>query len=1090
MNKQHFVDKTIRSTNLLRFAFLLLIAGCFAVPANAGAANRNFSDPGFLPPSTVKGKVTDSKNAALEGVSVTIKGTRRGVTTNAAGVFSLPNVPENATLIFSYTGFTLKEVPVSGQTEVNISLVELVVGLNDVVVVGYGTRAKKDLTGAVSQIKATQLENENPKNVTDMLRANAPGLDVGFDGSTKGGSANLQIRGKGSLLASGTPLIVLDGVIYPGDLSDINPNDIATMDILKDASAAAVYGARSTNGVILISTKKGKAGKPVITINSNIGINKVENKPHYLNATEFLNWRQDVIWAFNGFDSTSKPGIQYKYLNPSSLPGSISVAQWQALDNSTGDPTVTWLTRLRLKPIEISNYQAGKSIDWEKLIYNQHAYQQDHTVSISQRRDDYNYYFSLGYLDNQGITVGDRFKTIRSRLNLDATIAKFLNVGVNFQFSDRDESSVPVSLADVIQTTPWASYYADDGKTLRLSPNDDPGNNTHPFIPQTYTSRLYKYDDFFANIFAKGKLPWGFSYQINFSPRLDLLREYNYQSAQNPVIAARNGVIDRRNSTVYSWLNDNVINWNGKFGKHNIEATFLINSEKYQQWDTRLHAENLAPSGVLGYNSVQSATLPPVVSSDDQYSTGDALMGRINYNFNQRYFLTVTERRDGYSAFGQQNPRAYFPSIGVSWAFTEENFMKKTNNWLDYGKLRLTYGKNGNREIGRYAALSNLSNPNATSYVFVTSGGAAYNVAQLSATNLANASLRWESQGGIDAGVDFSVVKGIVTGSIDYYSRVTKDLLVNRTLPSVIGFASVISNLGEVQNKGMEISLTSTNMKRKNFEWKTNFAIWYNKNQINHLYGPTPDFDATGKQTGTSEKNDIVNGWFIGHDINSIYDYKVIGVWQIADAALAKTYGFKPGDFRLEDTNGDGAYTIADKQFIGRTTPSYSWSMRNEFRIYHNFDFSFTLYAKIGQMSQFNEAKNVDHFYDRSEFYQRPYWTPGNPINDYAALNSNAGGPVTWNVWRKSSFVRLSNISLAYTIPQKMIERWKIGGLKFYINVVNPHVFSSWKYFDPEYHGAVSSTLANVPNFSAPNFLPTNNTPVPVTYNFGINLTL
>jgi TonB-dependent starch-binding outer membrane protein SusC len=1061
--------------HLLRVACFLFLFACCLVTANAKGAGHPFSPHNFLPPGKVIGKVTDAKNAPLEGVSVTIKGTRRGVTTNAAGVFSITNVPENATLVFSYTGFILKEMPVKGDQEINVSLVELVVGLNDVVVVGYGTRTKKDLTGAVSQIKATQLENENPKNVADMLRGNAPGLDVGFDGSTKGNSSSLQIRGKGTLTAGSSPLIVLDGVIYPGDLSNINPNDIATLDILKDASSAAVYGAQSANGVIIISTKKGKAGKPVITFNDNFGINKVQNKPHFLDPYEFVNWRQDVIWAFNGFDSTSKPGVQYKFINPTKLPSSISVAQWQALDGSTGDPTVTWLTRLRMRPIEITNYQAGKSLDWQKLIYNQHAYQQDHTVSISQRRDDYNYYFSLGYLDNQGLTVGDRFKTVRARLNLEASIAKYLTVGVNFQFSDRDESSVPVSLADMIQTTPWGSYYADDGKTLRVSPNDDPGNNTHPFLGQAYTSRLYKYDDFFANVFAKGKLPWGFSYQVNFTPRLELLREYNYQSAQNPQIAARNGIIDRRNQTIYSWLNDNIINWNGKFGRHNIEATVLINAEKFQQWNTLLHAENLAPNGNLGYNSVQSATLPPVVSSDDQYSTGDALMGRINYNYNQRYFLTVTERRDGYSAFGQQNPRAYFPSVALSWAFSEEKFMKNTSGWLDYGKLRLSYGKNGNRSIGRYQALSNLA---AGTYVFVTSGGTAYNVAQISASNLANPTLKWERQGGINAGIDFSVVKGIVTGSVDYYSRTTNDLLVSRSLPTVTGFANVLTNLGELSNKGLEITFNTKNLKRKNFEWNSSVSVWFNKNKIVHLYGPTPDYDATGKQTGTSEKDDITNGWFIGHDINAIYDYKVTGVWQTADAALAKTYGFKPGDFRLQDANGDGAYTIADKQFIGRTTPSFSWSLRNEFKIYQNFAFSFTLYAKMGQLSQFNEAKNVDHFYDRSEFFQRPYWTPSNPINDYAALNSNAGGPVSWNVYRKSSFVRVSNVSLAYSVSQKMVQKWGIGGLKLYVNVVNAKVFSSWNYFDPEYHGINTSNL------------PTNNSPVPVTINFGLNLTL
>ncbi|MCX6207682.1 MAG: SusC/RagA family TonB-linked outer membrane protein [Bacteroidetes bacterium] len=1054
-----------------------LIAFICSLSLDAVAKNRDDGFPSIknFAGITVSGKVTDTKNSPLDGVSVLIKGTKKGVNTNAQGAFTLTNVPENAILVFSFTGYGAQEYQIKGSAPINISLVEQTSGLNEVVVVGYGTRTKKDLTGAVSQVKATQLENENPKSVQDMLRGNAPGLDVGFDATTKGSNSSLQIRGKGTLTASSSPLIVLDGVIYPGGLEDINPNDISTIDILKDASSAAVYGARSANGVILITTKRGKMGKPIITVNSNVGRNKVENKPHLLNATEFLPWRQDVKWAMAGFDSTSKPGVQYKYWNPTSLPSSLTVADWLALDGSAGDPNVAWLNRLGLKPVEITNYQNGSIIDWDKLIYNQNAMQQDHTISVAQRKEDLNYYFSLGYLENQGLTVGDKYKTIRTRFSLESNIAKYLTVGTNIQFSERDESSVLVSLSDMIHTTPYGSYFAADGVTLRASPNDDPGNNSHPFLGQTYSDRMYKYDNLFGQIYAKGKLPYGFSYSVTFSPRFDVLREYNHQSANNPTLATRKGIVDRRNQSVYSWNLDNQINWAQKFGKHSVEATFLVNAEKFQSWNTNIHAENFAPNDNLSFNSIQSATLPFIASSDDQYETGDALMGRVNYNYNQRYYLTVTARRDGYSAFGQQNPRATFPSAAVSWILTDESFMKSTSKWLDYAKVRLSYGENGNRSIGRYAALSNLS---SGTYTYVTGGGAAYNVGYVSASNLSNPALKWERNSSVNLGVDYAILKGIVSGSIDYYTRTTKDLLVNRTLPSVTGFNNILANLGEVQNNGMEFSINTQNMKHKNFEWRTTIAFWWNKNKIVHLYGKTPDYDAQGAQTGTSEKDDIGNGWFIGKNINSVYDYTITGVWQSADAALAKTYGYKPGDFRLQDTNGDGKYTIADKEFQGTTTPDFSWNLRNEFKLYKNFDFSFTLYAKMGQLSQYNESKNVDNFYDRSQYYQRPYWTPTNPINDFAALMSNAGGPVSWNVYRKSTFIRLSNISLAYNVPTELAHKWKLEGLKAYVNIVNSAVFSPWKFFDPEYHGAGSSTLPN------------NQTPVPITFNFGINLTL
>lgn len=1063
MKKKTNALRALPSARIRQLVCVLFLLGSFSVTATAGRADYRIAalKP---PPVNVSGKVTDSKNAPLEGVSVTIKGSRRGATTNAQGSFTLNNVPDNATLVFSYTGFATQEVAVKGNASMNVSLVEQVSGLNDVVVIGYGTTTKKDLTGAVVQVKATQLENENPRSVQDMLRGNAPGLDVGFDASTKGSNASLQVRGRGTLTASSSPLIVLDGVIYPGGLEDINPNDIATIDILKDASSAAVFGARSANGVILISTKRGKAGKPVITFNHNLGLNRLSNKPPLHDPYQFLDWRQDVRWSMVGFDSTSKPGIQYRFMNPSKLPSSITVAQWLALDGASGDPTDVWLSRLGLRGVEIANYKAGQSIDWEKLIYNQSAIQQDHTISIAQRREDYNYYFSLGYLENQGLTVNDKYKTFRTRVNLEANATKFMTVGINFQFAERDESSVPVNLGDMIRTTPWGSYYANDGVTLRASPNDDPGNNSHPFLGTTYTNRMYKYDNFFATIFAKGKLPYGFSYSVNFTPRYDILREYNHQSSQNPLIASRKGIVSRRNQTVYSWMVDNQINWNQKFGKHSVAATFLFNAEKFQSWNTTIQAENFAPNDNLGYNAIQSATQPPIVASDDQYATGDALMGRVNYNYDQRYFLTVTTRRDGYSAFGQQNPRANFPSVAVSWAMSEEKFMKNTSKWLDFAKMRVSYGENGNREIGRYAALSNLS---SGTYTFITSGGTVYSGGQVSASNLSNPTLKWERNSSINVGIDYSILRGKVSGSIDYYVRKTKDLLVNRSLPTVTGFTSILANLGEVENRGFELSVNTVNMQRKNIEWRSTLSFWINKNKILHLYGRTPDYDATGKQIGTSEKDDINNGWFIGQPISTVFDYNVVGVWQISEAAEAKKYGYKPGDFKLQDTNGDGQYTIADKQFIGNTAPSFSWNLRNEFRLYKNFDFSFTLYSRSGQLTQFNEAKNVDLFYDRSQFYRRPYWTPTNPINDYAAMMSNAGGPVTWNVYRKSTFVRLSNIALAYTAPAEFARKLKLEGLKAYINVVNAAVFSSWNYFDPENRG-----------------------PTPYTINFGFNLTL
>ena len=1051
----------------------LAVLGSFHADLRASGNGSYHKSAAVFANIEIKGKVTDSRNNPVEGASVMVSGTKQGAMTDSKGNFSI-GAPENSTLIITAVGFLEKSVQVKKGGAISIQLTEQASSLADVVVVGYGTATKKDLTGSVTQIKATQLENENPRSVGDMLRGNAPGLDVGFDPSTKGSNASLQVRGKGTLTASSSPLIVLDGVIYSGGLEDINPNDIATIDVLKDASSAAVFGARSANGVVLVTTKRGKGGKPSITFNDNIGFNKLANKPHLLDGYEMLDFRADAIWSMVGYDSTSKPNVRYKYMNPGKLPSVTNVTEWMALTSASGDPLVEWLNRLRMKPIEIKNYQLSKMLDWEKLIYNDNAMQHDHTVSISQRKEDYNYYLSLGYLTNEGLTVGDVYKTFRTRFNLEATAAKFLTVGFNLQFANRDESAIPLAMGDVIRTTPWGSIYTDDGLTLRASPNDDPGNNTNPFMAQYYTDRKYNYNNLFGSIYVKGKLPWGFSYQTNFTPRYDFLMQFNHESALNPTIAAKKGTVDRRNQTTYAWQLDNIIRWNQKFDKHSIEATFLINAEKFNSWNTTLHAENFAPNDNLSYHSVQSGTVGVTVSSDDQVSTGDALMGRLNYNYDQRYFLTATTRRDGYSAFGQKNPRATFPSLAFSWALNEEKFMRGTEKWLSYLKLRASYGENGNREIGRYAALSNLS---SSSYVYITSGGTVYNGSTVAGSNLSNPNLKWERNSSLNYGLDFSVLRGKISGSVDIYDRVTKDLLVNRSLPSVVGFSSILVNLGEVQNKGIEIALNTVNYESKNLTWKSSLGWWKNRNTINHLYGATPDYDATGKQIGSSEKNDLTNNWYIGHSISSVYNYAIDGVWQVSEAATAAKFGYKPGDFKLHDTNGDGQYTIADKQFLGETTPKYSFNIRNDFRIYKNFDFSFTLYAKIGQLTAFSEATNSllgggNVFYDRANFYRLPYWTPSNPINDFAGIASNVGGPVSWSVYRPSSFVRLSNMSLGYNVPSDLAKKWKMDALKFYFNVVNAHVFTNWMYFDPENRNGGTSS------------------PTPYNVNFGLNLTL
>ena len=998
---------------------------------------------------TVSGQITDNKNVPIQGVSVQLKGSNRGVTTDAQGRYSLPGIAASSTLVFSFTGFATQEVTAKDLgPALNITLREQTTNLNEVVVVGYGTRSKKEVTGAVSQVKVGQLENENPPTVQDALRGNVAGLSispVGANGSdpssassAKGGGS-LLVRGRSSINAGTSPLIVMDGVIYPGSLDDINPNDIATIDVLKDASSAAVFGAKSASGVILISTKRGSKSKPTITVNSNAGFGQVAiNEPLY-DGPGFVAWRTDVL---NSSIVNHQP---FQFNDPRALPDSISLDTWKAYDKSQGDPVDIWLTRLKLLAIERTNYKAGKTIDWYKMMFRS-GFRQDHTISLSARKDELSFYLSGGYTNNKGIIRGDDYQVYRFRANLEAKVAKYLSIGLNAQFSDRDESQVPYSWGQMVNASPYGEIYRADGVTLRDSPNDDTGNNTNPFLDNVYTNRLKRYTTLFSSLYARGDLGWGFSYQINFTPNFSFYRYFNGQSAKDFRVSVRGGLATRTDSTSYNWQLDNLLKWNKTFGDHQFDVTFLVNAEKFQSWKNQMDNEGFTPNDRLSYHNI-SAGIKPTISSDDQYSTGDALLGRLNYTFKERYVLTASLRRDGYSAFGLQNPRATFPAVALGWIISDEKMLEQAR-WLNFAKLRISYGLNGNRDIGRYLALSDL---NTGKYQFITPSGTTVLVSQLYVNRMANPGLKWEKTASLNLGFDFSVLNNRLGGSVDVYRKETKDLLVYRALTDVTGFSNILSNLGQVDNKGVEIALNSVNVAGRNFSWRSTATFALNRNKIVHLYPPVPVTDpATGKTTYV-EKDDVLNKWFIGHDLNAIWDQKVLGVWQTADKAEAAKYNVYPGDFHVQDVNGDGKYTDADRLFVGNTNPKFRWSLRNEFTFLRNFDFSFLIYSLWGQDVAFNQAKNNSGFQNRQNSYKLPYWTDKNPINDYARLYSS-NGSAGYSVYRKGSFIRLSTVAIAYTLPKEMVSKANVESLKIYANVNNAFVYQpGWSFWDVEY---------------------------------------
>lgn len=616
--------------------------------------------------TSISGTVVDSANEPLTGVSIRVKGTTTGTISDVDGKYQLQVSEANGTLIFSYIGYNEKEVKIENRKVINVVMEDDYQNLDEVVVVGYGTMKKKDLTGAVGMINAETLAKEQPATVQDLLRTGVPGLSMGIATDTKGNAENIMIRGRNNLRVDGnknaktTPLFVLDGVIYNGELTDINPDDIERIDVLKDASSAAVYGAKSANGVILITTKKGKAGKPVIKFGAITGLSFVNKLSPTYKGEEYLGYRQDVMRALN----PSKPGNYYD--NPAHM-GNVELNDWMQLDQSSGNPTAAWFNRLGFSPTELNNYLDGNVTDWEDLTYRT-ALSQNYSVSVSGRKDETSYYTSLNYINNESNLVGGGYSAIRARINLESKATDFLTYGINAQFAARDEGYVPVSGTAYRTISPYGDIYDKEGKFV-VYPNENL-NGYNPLIDRAYTNRTKDINTLNTAMFLRLNLPFGFVVESTYSPRFEWYNYLNHKSTDHPLWGANvddktgeisnkteTGVRENRKTVYWQW--DNILRWNKEFGKHSFDATFLVNWEKNEFWSDKIISKNYQPSDVLGAHGVQWGTSSEVTSTDTQW-TANAFMGRLHYTYDNRYLLTTTFRRDGYSAFGRENPYANF----------------------------------------------------------------------------------------------------------------------------------------------------------------------------------------------------------------------------------------------------------------------------------------------------------------------------------------------------------------------------------------------------------------------------------------------
>lgn len=1020
-------------------------------------------------PAEVSGKViTAETQEPVAGATITVKGTARQTATDEKGLFRI-QAAEGDTLVCSSIGFTTQEKTVGALTSYTFSLLSAQAEtMEEVVVIGYGTAKRSDLTGSITRVDAAQFKNQPTTQLTEMLNGTVAGFNSN-QSTTAAGGGSMEIRGPKSLNASTNPMIVLDGVIYNGSLSDINPADIQSMDILKDASSTAVYGARAAAGVIQVTTRKGIQGPPKISVSANTGIAQLQHAFTPYDGAGYIRFRQDLMRSNN----PNNPS--YYYLNPNELPAGVSLEDWRnASNNPQADNTREWLSRLNFFDIETENYLAGKTVYWLDEVFR-NGVRQNYDLSINGGAERVKYYWSLGYQDNEGIKIGDKFNTIRSRVNTEFTLNNWLSAGINAQFSDRNQQAIIPNLGAMFIMSPYGSVYDENGN-VKWYPNDFP--TASPVINNLGgQDQFNKVNSLFSSIFMTVKLPADISYKISFQPRYEFTKLYNFWPSTTIEGGSTHtdGYATRRDASSFEWILDHLIHWNKSFGMHQFDVTLLYSAESLRGWQSDLSNQLFSPNESLGFHGIQFGS-DHNVGADDMRATGDAAMARLNYTLNDKYLLTASIRRDGYSAFGNKNPRATFPALALAWRVSQEPFFQVPA--IDDLKLRVSWGRNGNRSIGEYAALATV---NSTRYY----DGSATRIGVYNNT-LSNYDLRWEQTESLNVGIDLAMLNNRLSLTADVYDMTTTDLLMERLLPEITGYTDVVTNLGELGNKGWELTVNTVNVSKPKFRWTSSFVYSANRNKIKRLFGDYGDVTVNGK-SGYQELPDYSNEWFPGQSIDRIWNYRVLGIWQTDETEEAAAYGLKPGDFKVVDVDGNYVYdALTDKQFIGYEQPRHRLGLRNTFDFLQNFSFSFFLRAELGHMGYFNEAerRGGSDTYDRRSTYDLPYWTPENGNNEYPRLNTVTtafGGGI--RIFKPRSFVRLQDVSLSYTLPEELARKIHTNDLRIFASARNLLTFDRWPGWDPE----------TVPSYNPSNggyATNANLMPLPRTFSFGINFSL
>ena len=975
--------------------------------------NPNVSLSNLMQQKAITGKVTDSSGASLPGVSVVVKGSTIGVITDLNGSYSLANVPENATLQFSFVGMKTQEIAVGNKTNINVTLEEETIGIEEVVAIGYGTQSKRNVTGSLARIELKKTETLPNTNVGQALRGHVAGVQY-LDNGRPGQGGSIIIRGQRSISAGNNPLVVLDGIIFEGSINDINPGDIDALDILKDASGTAIYGSRAANGVILVTSKKGKTEKPTVRFNSYYGVSDWSYKPKLLTPERYV--QKTLDWR-------SQAGLE-------------------------ADPTkiTNYLTQTEAK-----NYNAGNTIDpWK--IASQNSSIQNYDLSVSGRSNKTNYFISMNYNNDKGLIYNDIASRKSVRINLETQITDWFKFGINAQYAERDMSGNEADMGVAFWTSPYNDVWADDAHTDPKPLGNEDGLFGSILKNAIINKNLELQRNLFSNFYSIIDLPLkGLTYRINFSPNY---RWYNLNNFSP--IYQRNGLNDkgsanRRVDFNKDWVLENILTYTKEFSKiHHIDVTLLYGrNQAYSESVTATGADFSGSSDANGWNNL---SLAKVQTASSSASNVDAIssMARLNYRLKEKYLLTLTARRDGNSVFGANNKFGTFPSAAVAWIASEEPFIKKISA-INSLKLRMSYGSVGNQAISPYQSLTKQGQ---VQYVYGDGGSTSTGVYPL---NLANANLGWETTTSGNIALDYEVFKGRIGGTIEYYNMNTKDLLLTRQLPGPTGFSSMLTNLGETNNNGIEISLNTTNINSGKFGWTSNITWSTNKNKIVHLY--QSDANGDGK-----EDDDISNKWFIGQPISVAYDFQLDGVYQVGDQIPV---GQNAGFFRMQDYNNDGKIDASDRHVLGTLQPKYRWNFNNNFK-YGQFNLMVNVNALQGWIGS-NAILGNTFPMKSSNFLDAGWWTPENKSNTRPSLSYP--NPYGHQMYQSRDFIRIQDVSLSYDFPQEIIKRFNLSDLKVYISGRNLYTFTKWQNMDPE------------SGVGSPDAFPT-----PRTVSFGLNV--